>query len=123
MNPAPTSITFLNSDKYGKQYENDMFVGSVKQGRIFNFDLNDDRTELDLDSPLDDKVADNADESEDVTFAQGFDIVTDLEVGPDDGYLYVVSLGHGAIYRILPASGVVSITDDVEEEEDEEDPE
>ena len=112
INPAPTSITFLNSDKLGEQYENDMFVGSVRQGRIFNFDLNDDRTELDLDSPLDDKVADNADESEDVIFADGFDIVTDLEVGPDDGYLYVVSLGHGAIYKILPAS-------DVEEEEEE----
>src|SRR5215208_3496812 len=100
INPAPTAITFLNSDKLGTQYENDMFVGSVKGGRIFNFDLNDDRTELDLDSPLDDKVADSADESEDVTFAYGFDIVTDLEVGPD-GYLYVVSLGQGAIYRIV----------------------
>ena len=61
------------------------------------------------------------------TFAHGFDIVTDLEVGPDDGYLYVVSLGHGAIYnhgaiyKILPAADVVSITDDVEEPEEEED--
>jgi glucose/arabinose dehydrogenase len=119
INPAPTAVTFLNSDRLGKQYENDMFVGSVKEGRIFNFDLNDDRTELDLDSPLDDKVADSADESENVTFAQGFGIVTDLQVGPD-GYLYVVSLGHGAIYKILPASDdVVSITDDVEEEEEE----
>src|ERR687889_128360 len=91
INPAPTSITFLNSDKLGEQYENDMFVGSVRQGRIFNFDLNDDRTELDLDSPLDDKVADSADESEDVIFADGFGTITDVEVGPDDGYLYVVS--------------------------------
>ena len=112
INPAPTAITFLNSDKYGKQYENDMFVGSVRQGRIFNFDLNDDRTELDLDSPLDDKVADSADESEDVIFADGFGTITDVEVGPDDGYLYVVSLDHGAIYKVLPAS-------DVEEEEEE----
>src|ERR671921_1755300 len=112
INPAPTSITFLNSDKLGEQYENDMFVGSVRQGRIFNFDLNDDRTELDLDSPLDDKVADTADESEDVIFADGFGTITDLEVGPDDGYLYVVSLDHGAIYKVLPAS-------DVEEEEEE----
>ena len=112
INPAPTAITFLNSDKLGEQYENDMFVGSVRQGRIFNFDLNDDRTELDLDSPLDDKMADNADESEDVTFANGFGTITDVEVGPDDGYLYVVSLDHGAIYKVLPAS-------DVEEEEEE----
>jgi len=123
INPAPTAITFLNSDKLGEQYENDMFVGSVMQGRIFNFDLNDDRTELDLDSPLDDKVADNADESEDVTFAHGFDIVTDLEVGPDDGYLYVVSLGHGAIYRIVPGGDNVDSTNEVSTEEEDEDDE
>ena len=98
---APTAITFLNSDKLGKQYENDMFVGSVKKGTLFNFDLNDDRTELDLDNPLDDKVVDTANETKVVTFAHGFGIITDLEVGPD-GYLYVVSLDHGAIYRIVP---------------------
>jgi glucose/arabinose dehydrogenase len=95
VNPAPTAITFLNSDKLGKQYENDMFVGSVKKGTLFNFNLNDDRTELDL-NPLNDKVADTANETEVVTFAHGFGIITDLEVGPD-GYLYVVSLDHGAI--------------------------
>jgi aldose sugar dehydrogenase len=101
VNPAPTAITFLNSDKLGKQYENDMFVGSVKGGTLFNFDLNDDRTELDLDSPLDDKVANTANETRAVTFAHGFGTITDLEVGPD-GYLYVVSLDHGTIYRIVP---------------------
>jgi glucose/arabinose dehydrogenase len=123
MNPAPTAITFLNSDKLGKQYENDMFVGSVKQGRIFNFDLNDDRTELDLNSPLDDKVADSADESEDVTFAHGLDIVTDLEVGPD-GYLYVVSLGQGTIYRIVHGGDNIDGTNEevsTDEDEDDED--
>ena len=57
-------------------------------------------------------MADNADESEDVIFAHGFGTITDLEVGPDDGYLYVISLDHGAIYKILPTS-------DVEEEEEE----
>ena len=59
-----------------------------------------------------------------LVFAKDFAEITDLEVGPD-GYLYVVSLGHGAIYKILPASGVVSTTDDVEDvvEEEEEDPE
>jgi len=101
VNPAPTAITFLNSDKLGKQYENDMFVGSVKGGTLFNFDLNDDRTELDLDNLLADKMANTANETEDVTFAHGFGTITDLEVGPD-GYLYVVSLDHGAIYRIVP---------------------
>ena len=98
---APTAIIFLNSDKLGIQYENDIFVGNTKGGRIFNFDLNDDRTELVLNNPLDDKVADTDDELEDITFARGLGIITDLEVGPADGYLYVVSLSHGAIYKII----------------------
>jgi hypothetical protein len=60
-------------------------------------------------------VADTADELEDITFADGLGLVTDLEVGPD-GYLYVVSIGHGAIYRILPAVDVVATATDVEED-------
>jgi|SRR5215211_8027438 len=99
---APTAIAFLSSDKLGKQYENDIFVGTVNGGNIFKFDLNNNRTELVLGNLLDDKVADTADELEDVTFADGLGLVTDIEVGPD-GYLYVVSLGHEAIYRIVPA--------------------
>jgi len=117
-NPVPTSITFLNSDKYGKQYENNMFVGSYNGGTIFNFDLSDDRTELVLDSPLDDKVADTIDESEGITFAQGFGVITDLEVGPD-GYLYVVSLDQGQIYRIVPtANGDGTSGASIEEDEE-----
>ena len=34
-------------------------------------------------------------------FAKGFGGITDLEVGPD-GYLYVVSIGLGKIFRIGP---------------------
>jgi hypothetical protein len=37
-------------------------------------------------------------------FGEGFAGISDLEVGPD-GYLYVVSLGQGKIFRIVPASG------------------
>ena len=120
---APTAITFLNSDKLGMQYENDIFVGSVKGGRIFNFDLNDDRTELVLDNPLDDKVADTNDELEDITFANDLGTITDIEVGHADGYLYVVSFGNGAIYRIIPggdSNGIngVSISEEKDEEEE-----
>ena len=120
---APTAITFLNSDKLGVQYENDIFVGSVKGGRIFNFDLNDDRTELALDNPLDDKVADTDDELEDITFANDLGTITDIEVGPADGYLYVVSFGNGAIYRIIPGgdsdgTNGVSIPEEKDEEEE-----
>ena len=39
----------------------------------------------------------------DILFGQGFDGgITDLEVSPYDGYLYVVSHRQGAIYRIAP---------------------
>src|SRR5215217_7919541 len=121
---GPTAVKFLNSDKLGIEYVNDMFVGDIVNGRIYHFELNQDRTELILDGLLADKVAatESVTELEQIIFAEDFGGITDLEVGPD-GYLYVVSLGHGAIYRILPATDVVSTPDveaDVEEEEEEE---
>jgi glucose/arabinose dehydrogenase len=118
---GPTAVKFLNSDKLGIEYVNDMFVTDVVTGRIYHFDLNEDRTELVLDGLLADKVAETRDTGiENIVFAEAFGGVADLEVGPDDGYLYVVSLGHGAIYKILPAADMVPITD-LEEGEDKED--
>ena len=99
---GPTKIKFLNSDKLGKQYENDMFVGDVHKGRIYHFDLNDKRDSLILAGNLTDNVADSDGELNSFIFASGFDGITDIDVGPD-GYLYVLSFGNGAIYRILPA--------------------
>ena len=121
---GPTAVKFLNSDKLGAEYANDMFVGDIVNGRIYHFELNQDRRELILDGLLADKVAatESVTELEQIIFGEGFGGITDLEVGPD-GYLYVVSLGHGAIYRILPSTNVVSTPDveaDVEEEEEEE---
>ena len=98
---GPTALKFLNSDKLGKQYQSDIFVGDVHNGRIYHFDLNEARTELVLQEPLDDKVADDDSETEDIVFGEGFGSISDLEVGPD-GYLYVVSIGLGGIYRIVP---------------------
>jgi glucose/arabinose dehydrogenase len=118
---GPTAVKFLNSDKLGAEYVNDVFVSDVVTGRIYHFDLNEERTELVLKGPLADKVAETRDTGvEDIVFAEGFGGITDLEVGPD-GYLYVVSLGHGAIYKILPAANVVPTTDAVEEDTEEED--
>ena len=106
---APTALLFLDSDKLGSQYENDMFVGSVDGGRIFHFDLNENRTGLDLKGVLEDKIATGNTEYGDILFAEGFSIITDLKKGPD-GYLYVVSALKqskteklGAVYRILPS--------------------
>ena len=101
---APTALKFLNSDKLGKQYENDMFVGDIKNGNLYHFDLNQQRTGLLLDGPLADKVA-SKDEINQAIFAQGFGGITDIEVGPD-GYLYILTFGEedGTIYKIIPTT-------------------
>jgi aldose sugar dehydrogenase len=102
---APTALTFLNSDKLGTQYENDLFVGDGNNGNIYHFDLNNDRTELVLQGPLADKVADNISENQDIIWGKGFGIITDIQVGPD-GYLYILSVNlpqdRGTIFRIVP---------------------
>jgi hypothetical protein len=49
---GPTALKLLNSDKLGKQYENDMFVGVVNYGTIYHFGLNNNRTELALNGLL-----------------------------------------------------------------------
>jgi glucose/arabinose dehydrogenase len=99
---APTALSFLNSDKYGGEYENDMFVGDINNGFIYRFDLNDNRTEIALEGDLGDKIADNPDELQDIIFGEGFGGITDLEVSPYDEYLYVVSFVQGKIFKIAP---------------------
>jgi glucose/arabinose dehydrogenase len=110
---APTAIKFLDSETYGKEYENDMFVSDFSNGNIYHFDLNKDRTELVLEGQLKDKVANNIEELEDVIFAENFGRVTDMEVGPE-GYLYILSHdettgydkeGVSTIYKIVPRGG------------------
>jgi hypothetical protein len=122
---GPTAAKFLNSDKLGIQYVNDMFVGDVHNGWIYHFDLNEYRTDLILEGPLADKIANTPEEMQETIFGEGFGGITDLEVGPD-GYLYVVSIGQGAIYRIVPGvngggSGVGGgVTTDIDDDDDDE---
>ena len=82
-----------------------MFVGSVKKGTLFHFDLKPDRESLDLIGDLADLVYSKKEDSSKIVFGENFGVITDLKVGPD-GYLYVVSgsggNGEGAIYRIVP---------------------
>ena len=96
-----TAIKFFTSDKFGLEYRNDLFVGDIKNGNIYHFDLNQDRRSLVLDGPLSDKIANTPEELGGVKFAEGFSGISDLEVGPD-GYLYVLAYGKGTIYRIVP---------------------
>jgi aldose sugar dehydrogenase len=98
---GPTAIKFFGSDRLGNQYKNDIFVSDITQGNIYHFDLTGNRTNLILDGLLADKMSNNSTENQDIIFGEGFGGISDLEVGPYDGYLYVVSLGHGNIYRIV----------------------
>jgi glucose/arabinose dehydrogenase len=102
---APTALVFLNSNKLGQQYQNDIFVASVKKGIIYHFDLNQDRKSLSLDGDLADSILNKKDDASKIIFGKDFGVITDLEVGTD-GYLYVVSsikeTDKGAIFRISP---------------------
>lgn len=98
---GPTKIKFLNTDMLGKKYENDIFVSDIKYGRVYHFDLNDNRNELVLSNQLLDKVANADEETKSIIFGSGFEGITDMDVGPD-GYLYILSFGKGTIYRIVP---------------------
>jgi len=89
-----TGIKFLNSEKLGKQYENDLFAGDFHNGNLYHFDLNKKRTGLSLTGPLKDKIANKDDELRNALFGQGFGGITDIKVGPD-GYLYILSLYQG----------------------------
>ncbi|MDW0197463.1 MAG: PQQ-dependent sugar dehydrogenase [Nitrososphaeraceae archaeon] len=98
-----TSLIFLDSDKLGSQYRNDMFVGDVHNGLIYHFKLNNERDDLILPKVLAGKSTVNPTvfAAKEIVFGEGFGGITDLTVGPD-GYLYVVSIGQGKVFRILP---------------------
>ena len=98
-----TAIHFLNSTALGEEYANDMFAGDINNGRLYHFDLNQDRTGLLLEGVLADKVANNVQELDSVIFGTGFRSISDIETGPD-GYLYFLLYGPGKIFRIAPAT-------------------
>jgi glucose/arabinose dehydrogenase len=100
-----TSIIFLDSDQLGTEYRNDIFVGAVHSSRVYHFDLNSQRNDLVTPRTVVDRFIANSPTSVDknVVFADKFGGITDLTVGPD-GYLYVVSIGQGKVFRILPNS-------------------
>lgn len=97
---APTALKFLNSSKLGSEYENTIFVGDVKTGNLYNFELDSTRQQLQLSPPLADKVADTPQEIQGIIFGKGFGVITDIQVGPD-GYLYILGID-GTIYKIVP---------------------
>lgn len=103
-----TDLKFLDSEKLGKQYANNMFVGDINNGYLYRFVLNDLRDGMIMDKQrygvnlqsLSDKQVDDPGESQPLVFGEGFGGITDIEVGVE-GYLYVLSYS-GSLYRILP---------------------
>lgn len=104
LNPAaPSAIKFLDTDKYGSEYKNDLLVGDANTGNIYDFNLDEQRENFELTGALSDKIANNTGEIDDLIFANGFGRVTDMEIGPD-GLLYILSTQKDStsIYRISP---------------------
>jgi len=108
---GPTTIDFLNSNKLGKEYENDLFVGDINSGDLYHFDLNKNRTGLLLNGTLADKIANDERETKSQVLLSGLGGITDIE-SADDGYLYFSTIGgspqqeetfpsnDGAVYRL-----------------------
>jgi len=101
---GPTALLFMTSSKLGSQYLNSMFVSDVHNGRIYHFELTSDRAHLNLPPQLAGKIIKNPRASglDKIIFGEDFGGITDLKIGPD-GYLYVISIGLGKIFRIVPA--------------------
>jgi glucose/arabinose dehydrogenase len=101
-----TDLAFLDSQKLGSRYVNNIFVGDITSGNLYFFEVNQNRTGLMFDNPdiQTDLVADDDEQLADITLATGFGGITDIETGPD-GFLYVLTFdqesdGEGKIYKI-----------------------
>ena len=105
---AVTDIEFMKSSMLGEKYRNNVFVGDDSNGNLYYFEVNSTRTGFKFNPitqpGLADLVADNDKEASEVTFGTGFGGITDLKTGPADGFLYVLSINDGAIYKVVPAS-------------------
>ena len=101
---APTGITF-GSFAQTDAYDDSVFVGDCNHGRLYMFKLNPERDGFEFSSPgLWDTVADGDDTLDEIIVGEGLGCITNIRTGPD-GYVYVASYSHDAVYRILPAAG------------------
>ncbi len=113
-----TALKFLNSDKLGNQYQNNMFVGDINNGLLYRFILNEAGDGLLFEKGLagntallDDRVVNDPKENQPFIFGQGFGGITDIQVGPN-GYLYVLSFTW-SLFRILPTSASTTNSSDI----------
>jgi glucose/arabinose dehydrogenase len=106
-----TDIEFLNSQKLGERYANNIFVGDITQGNLYFFEVNENRNGLNFNTQsqpgLSDLVANTDDESSSIMLGTGFTGITDIETGPDE-FLYILThdreTGDGNLYRITSST-------------------
>jgi glucose/arabinose dehydrogenase len=104
---AITDIEFMKSQSLGEKYKNNIFVGDYNNGNLYYFEVNSTRTGIkpDLNQEkvgLSSLVVDNDEQLSSITFGTGFGGITDIITGPKDGFLYVLSIVDGSIYRVAP---------------------
>jgi aldose sugar dehydrogenase len=117
---GPTDIEFFNSSSLGSKYANNIFVGDIKWGNLYFFEVNENRDGISIDrseqnSGLSDLVVNNSEELSSIMFGSGFGGITDIETGPDGlyvlsydkeieklpgGFLNITSHDQGTIYKI-----------------------
>ena len=84
---APSGMVFLSSDKYGKAWQGNLFVGSLKFAYL---------SRIELTAPYSGKV------QKESKLVEGIGRVRDVRQGPD-GLLYVLTDGsNGKLVRLLP---------------------
>ena len=105
---GPTAIAFPDLTSFGK-YSDKLFVGDYHHGRIYEFQLNSDRTGFVFsDQRLSDLVLDKLnDKVEKILFAENFLTVSDIKFRYDA--MYVVSISEGSIYKIYPKDPITPL--------------
>ena len=106
---APTGLDFAKFQEINT-YDSSLFVGDCNTGNLYKFELNENRDGFEFtNSFLQDNVVNKNESLDEIIIGTGFGCVADIERGPD-GFLYVVSLSEGVIYRILPAEAITDYT-------------
>jgi glucose/arabinose dehydrogenase len=101
---AVTDIEFMKSSILGQKYKNNIFVGDYNNGNLYYFEVNNTRTGIKPQAGLSALVVDNDDQLSAVRFGTGFGAISDIKTGPKDGFLYILSINDGTIYKIVPSS-------------------
>lgn len=98
---TPVALSFVNSEPLAK-FKDSLFVGDCNNGNLYRFTLNESRDRFVFASPeLSDNLANRGEPLGEIIFGTDFGCITDMEVGPD-GFLYMVSIREGAIFRLVP---------------------